>query len=208
MSKLALKLPGFGENLQIPSNAITPQFQADKFDTLPELISQIINLAFIAAGFVLFVFVFIGAFRYLAAGDNKENVAKARSRITWAIVGFLFLILAFAISQYTKSIFPVQNIENVPITTPQEINNPKNTNKQKITTPEQPQQEETVSDQAPQTNTPPTTTQPPQKGATQSQKECSKYSVKDCQDNKIPGCFITKCKSGYKCISESLPFTE
>lgn len=125
MSKLALQLPGFGKNLQISPDAIAPQFQADKFDTLPELVSQVINLAFIAAGFVLFVFVFIGAFRYLTAGDNKENVAKARARITWAILGFLFLIIAFAISQYVKSIFPIQNvnIQNITIPTSQEINN-------------------------------------------------------------------------------------
>lgn len=69
------------------------------------LISQFLTLGFVVAGFLMFVWAIIGVFQYILAGGNKENLAKARARITWAIVGFLITIVSFALSQYIQSIF-------------------------------------------------------------------------------------------------------
>ena len=69
------------------------------------IISSVLSEGLIVAGFLMFVWAIIGAFQYILAGGNKENLAKARERITWAIVGFLLVIVSFAISSYIQGVF-------------------------------------------------------------------------------------------------------
>lgn len=86
------KFPGLDPNL---SNA-----------TLGSFISQILNVVFLVAGFLMFFWAFWGVFEYIFAGGNKEGLGKARARITWAIVGFIIVSAAFAISQFIEQLFP------------------------------------------------------------------------------------------------------
>jgi hypothetical protein len=62
---------------------------------------------------LMFSWMLWGIFQYLFAGGNKEALGKARSRITWAIVGFVIVVLAFTLQKYVKEIFPTQEIQNV-----------------------------------------------------------------------------------------------
>ncbi len=59
---------------------------------------------------LMFSWMVWGVFQYLLAGGNKENLAKARSRITWAIVGFVIVIMAYTIQKYAREIFPPQDV--------------------------------------------------------------------------------------------------
>ena len=60
---------------------------------LTNLITIIYELAAIAVVFMLL----FGAFQWIISGGEKEAIAKARSRITWAIIGIVFLALTFVI---------------------------------------------------------------------------------------------------------------
>jgi len=56
----------------------------------------------LAAALVVLYFLF-GAFKYLKAGGNKEDVEAARQMIQHAVVGFILLMLAFLILQFLLS---------------------------------------------------------------------------------------------------------
>ena len=88
------KFPGLNDNLR---NA-----------TLGSALSQVLNIVFVVAGFLMFFWAFWGVFEYIFAGGNKEGLGKARAKITWVIVGFIILSLAFAISQYIEQLFPAK----------------------------------------------------------------------------------------------------
>lgn len=112
MNKIALSFPG-------PSGTIiTNPVQASGFNNLGNLISGLANIAFYIAGFLLLSWFAWGVFQYIFAGGDKEKLSKARSRITWAIVGFFITALAFAIAQFTEQIFPQINPPVTNITAP------------------------------------------------------------------------------------------
>lgn len=97
VSRLALTLPG-GNTIPAPSGL-------DKsFVNLGSLISPLLNIAFYAAIFITFYYLIWGAFAYIAAQGNKENLAKARARITWALVGLIVVLLAYFIAQFAGEI--------------------------------------------------------------------------------------------------------
>lgn len=93
MNKLALTLPGFSP---IP----TPSGLKPGFVDLGSLISPLLNIVFYAAVFLTFYFLVWGALAYIAAQGKKENLAKARDRITWALVGLIVVLLAYFITRF------------------------------------------------------------------------------------------------------------
>src|SRR3989344_7685316 len=99
MTKLAVQIPGFGD---IPQ----PAPLGANFPDLGSLLSVFLNIAFYIAAFLAFYFLVWGAFQYILAKGNKENLAKARSRITWALVGLLVVFLAYFLARFASEIFP------------------------------------------------------------------------------------------------------
>ena len=89
------------------------KFQNSSFG---DILSQGIQVAYYIAAFLVLFWFSWGAFQYIFAGGNKEGLQKAKSRMTWAIVGFIILILAFALSQFAEGIFPQNNLSPVTIT--------------------------------------------------------------------------------------------
>lgn len=92
----------------------------DKFPdgTLGELITKAFDLVLFIAGALMFYWIIWGVFHYLFSGGDKNELGKARARITWAIVGFLLLLIVFALKDYLQTIFPVRlpgGITNVSI---------------------------------------------------------------------------------------------
>jgi len=67
------------------------------------LIDNIVAI-FFSAGTIAFVLMFVwGAVQMILSGGDKEAIAKARARITWAIVGVALMALSyliFALLQY------------------------------------------------------------------------------------------------------------
>jgi len=64
---------------------------------ISRVLSNIIIIIFVVAS-ILFVFmVVISALQWIVSGGDKEAVAKARSRLTYAIIGIVLLALSFLI---------------------------------------------------------------------------------------------------------------
>jgi len=102
MKQLSLRVPGFDAGGPI---ATSPNLKVE-FTDLASVVSGFLNVFFYIAGFLMLFWFIWGVFQYIMAGGNKESLAKARSRLTWAIMGFILLVASFAISLYARNIFP------------------------------------------------------------------------------------------------------
>lgn len=104
-----LKLPG-GQTITIPG--VGGSSTVEKA-TLGGFLSPLLNVVLLIASVLMFVWMVWGIFEYIFAGGDKEKLGKARSRITWAIIGFIIVLLAFTISQYIREIFPPRGDINI-----------------------------------------------------------------------------------------------
>lgn len=102
MKLLALTLPGpSGSNYIIPA----PSGLKPEFTNLSSVISPLLTIAFYIAAFLAFYFLIWGAFAYIMAQGNKENLAKARARISFALIGLIVILMAYFIAKYAGEIF-------------------------------------------------------------------------------------------------------
>lgn len=70
---------------------------------IEDLFSQLIKIS-VAAGFVLLVVMLVyGGIRFLVSGGEAKNLKPASETITWALLGIIFLILAWLILLLIKS---------------------------------------------------------------------------------------------------------
>lgn len=76
------------------------------FTSFGELINRIVTIVFIIGGLAVLIYLFMGAFTYLTAGDSEENTKKARQMITNAVVGLIILASSWAIWQLIISFIP------------------------------------------------------------------------------------------------------
>lgn len=72
---------------------------APKFTGLGGIILGLLNIIFSIAIFLAFYWLIWGAFQYIFASGDKNKLAQARGRITWALVGLFIIALAFLITQ-------------------------------------------------------------------------------------------------------------
>jgi len=68
------------------------------------LLSGGLNIALYIALFIAFYYLVWGAFQYIVASGKKEELAKARARITWALIGLIVVLLAFFIAKFAAEI--------------------------------------------------------------------------------------------------------
>lgn len=102
IQQLAIKLPG-GNEVKGPSELTS---SPRSFTDLSSFISPLLNIIFFIAVFWAFYYLVWGAFQYIVAGGKKEELAKARSRITWALIGLIIIFLAFFVAKFVSEIFP------------------------------------------------------------------------------------------------------
>src|SRR3989344_6395117 len=103
MKQLALNLPGFDNVINTPGNRFSndPLTAVDE-TSLGYIISEFIPLALYVGAFMMFIWIVWGVFQYILAEGNKEKLASARSRIRWAIIGFIILMLTIFVSDYLQ----------------------------------------------------------------------------------------------------------
>jgi len=70
-----------------------------------KLIGDILPIVLGIAGFLTVIFVIISGIQFVTSSGNPEAAAAARSRLIFALVGFIVIILAFAITQIVDRIF-------------------------------------------------------------------------------------------------------
>lgn len=108
MESLALEVPGSNTQFTGPEVGQFPtKFPAGSF-TIGKFLTDLLPVIFYLATFLAFFWLVWGAFQWILAGGNKDAIAKARARITWAIVGLILILLAFGVAQWTRDIMRPQ----------------------------------------------------------------------------------------------------
>ena len=70
-----------------------------------QIVSALLNVILPLAGFITVAVIIISGIQFVTSGGNPEAAAAARGRLTFAIVGFIIIILAFAITQIIDKVF-------------------------------------------------------------------------------------------------------
>lgn len=94
-----------------------PGFRQD-YASIGDVLSSGFEVVIYVAGFLMVIWMFWGVFQYIFAGGAKEQLAKARARITYAIIGFVLVVMAFSISQFVESFAKPANIAPTQVVAP------------------------------------------------------------------------------------------
>ncbi len=108
-----LNLPGYS----IDPGPIGPKYNPKDF-TIGRLITDILPIVLYFAVFLALIMLLWASLRWIFSGGNKEAVAKARARITWAIVGLAITFIALFISNFVRDILAPRNATPTKITPP------------------------------------------------------------------------------------------
>lgn len=79
---------------------ISKNFGFGNIGSLGEGTTRLVGPIFQIATVLVIAYFLVGAFKYLKAESNKEEIEGARQMIIHAIVGFLILMFAFLILQF------------------------------------------------------------------------------------------------------------
>ncbi len=67
------------------------------FDNIESLIWTIVNYLLYIAGIVAVVFIILGGYQYMSSQGNEEASKKAQKTITYAVIGLVIVLAAYAI---------------------------------------------------------------------------------------------------------------
>lgn len=67
---------------------------------LSEVLTLIINIISVIAGFAAVIMIMLGGLRYTTSGGDSSKVAGAKSTITYAIIGLVVVVFAQVIVRY------------------------------------------------------------------------------------------------------------
>ena len=65
--------------------------------SLSDILTFVIRAFFVIAGLAALLFLLLGALAWVTSGGNKENVDKARDKITAAVLGLIIIVAVLAI---------------------------------------------------------------------------------------------------------------
>lgn len=69
------------------------------------LISDIIPIILGVAGFVAVIMIVISGIQFITSSGNPEAAGAARNRLVYALIGFVVIIMSFAILQVVNALF-------------------------------------------------------------------------------------------------------
>lgn len=99
---LSLLPPGGDGGIDLPDTP-TKGFTASGLPT--QLITKILPLVLTIGGFITVIVIIISGIQFVLSSGNPEAAAAAKNRLVYAIIGFIIIVLAFAILQIVNRIF-------------------------------------------------------------------------------------------------------
>ncbi len=84
--------------------------EGNKFNTIGDIINQLLKFIYPLAGILLFVMLILGGFDLLTSAGNEEKVKKGQGRITSAVIGFAILFAAYWIMQIIQIILGAEGV--------------------------------------------------------------------------------------------------
>ncbi len=99
---LTLTLPGQTSPIPTPAGLGS---KGISFNNLGDFVNAMFNVVVYACIFLAFYYLIWGAYQYMLSDGKKEDLAKARARITWALIGLIVMLLAYFIARYATESF-------------------------------------------------------------------------------------------------------
>ncbi len=90
-----------------------------KVRSVEDLIRIIVNMILIIAGVLVFAFMLVGGIQYISSGGDKVQAQSARDKITYAIIGLVIIVAAYAVAKVLEVVFGI-NIFNFNLPVPAE----------------------------------------------------------------------------------------
>jgi hypothetical protein len=75
-----------------------------QYDTLQEILSAVAGFLFTISIPIVTIMILIGAFQILTAAGNEERIRRGKRTITWAVVGFLVVLIAGGVTQLIENL--------------------------------------------------------------------------------------------------------
>ena len=72
------------------------------FSNLGNLMSDIIQIMIATGGILCIIFIIVGGFKFVTSMGDEKKLASAEGPLTYAFVGLIVIILAFAMLQVVQ----------------------------------------------------------------------------------------------------------
>lgn len=89
----------------------TPNFNSDS--TLGDIISGLLPYIFYLAGFLILLYGVMGGYQIMNSQGDPKAIAQGRDKITYAIVGFIVMVVSYWILQLVGRILDIQQIVDI-----------------------------------------------------------------------------------------------
>lgn len=93
-----------GQTVQINAPAGIP---TGGLTTVQKVIGNTVTILLIATVILTLIYLIIGGIQWIQSGGDKQKVAQARSRLTFAIIGLVIAFCAFVIVNIVGAFFHV-----------------------------------------------------------------------------------------------------
>lgn len=111
MNKITLTIPNpQGTPVAIPTPKEFTNFQ---FNSVGDVVSGIIPFVFAFAGIGLLIMLIIGGFSLLTSAGDAKKLEQGKQTLTYALVGFLIIFVAYWIVQILGRIFGLGEITTI-----------------------------------------------------------------------------------------------
>lgn len=75
-----------------------------RFESLGDILTIALQYLFPIAGLLLFLFLVFGGFQLLVSSGDPKKIEAGRNRITYAVLGFVLLIVSFWLTKIVELI--------------------------------------------------------------------------------------------------------
>ncbi len=94
----------------VPPNPITNLTNYGGAGGISIVLTNIIHLLFILAPTIFLFMVIISGIQWITSGGDKESVARARARITYAVIGLMIVGLAFMATEIVTKMLSLPSV--------------------------------------------------------------------------------------------------
>jgi len=87
------------------SNSPNSKVCQNKDDSTDGFVNSLVNTLLYIVGAISVVAIIIGGVMFTTSGGNSANIAKAKNTITYAVIGLVVSVLAYAIVNWVVDLF-------------------------------------------------------------------------------------------------------
>lgn len=101
---------------------IQPAGGADAVKNIGDLLSASIGSIYLIAFLITFIMLALGGIAWVTSGGDKEQVEKARNRITNALIGLAIVASTWAVMQIAEHFFGISILNGIQLPSAVDIN--------------------------------------------------------------------------------------